>query len=110
MMKKTFLLALLVLLAFAFSSVAVAQEMKKEEMKKMEGKKEGMVLKYAECDPACGFMVRSHDEAEIMSVIKEHAKKAHNMDMTDAQIKGMMKTEKMGKKKAEKAEKMEKKM
>ena len=105
MMKKTFLPALLILLAFAFSSMALAQE-----TKKAEGKKEEKVLKSAECDPACGFMVRSHDEAEIMSVIKEHAKKAHNMDMTDAQIKGMMKTEKMGKKKAEKAEKMEKKM
>lgn len=90
MMKKTFLPALFILLAFAFSSVAVAQE-----MKKAEGKKEEKVLKSAECDPACGFMVRSHDEAEVMSVIKEHANKVHNMDMTDAQVKGMMKTEKM---------------
>mgnify|MGYP001592259884 CR=1 FL=1 len=100
MMKKTFLPALFVLLAFTFSSVAIAQEAKKEE-----GKKEEKVLKSVTCDPACGFKVRSHDEAELSGIVKEHAKKVHNMDMSDAQIKGMMKTEKMAKKKAEKMEK-----
>ncbi len=101
MMKRTFLPALFVLLAFSFSSLAFAQEMKKEE-----GKKEEKVLKSVTCDPACGFMVRSHDEAELTGIVKEHAKKAHNMDMTDAQVKEKMKMEKMKKK----AEKMEKKM
>ena len=90
MMKKTFLPALLILLAFSFSSLALGQE-----AKKMEGKKEAKELKSYSCDPACGFMVRSHDEAELTGIVKEHAKKAHNMDMTDAQIKSGMKTEKM---------------
>lgn len=51
------------------------------------------VLKSVTCDPTCGFMVRSHDEVEIVSVVKMHAKKAHNKDLNDNQVKGMMKTE-----------------
>jgi predicted small metal-binding protein len=97
MMKKLFVPVLLAL--FAFSAISVAQEMKKEEGKK-EAKHE---LKSVTCDPACGFMVRSHDEAELTAIVKEHAKKAHNMEMTDEQVKEKMKTEKMKKK-------MEKKM
>ena len=81
---------------FSFSSLAFAQEAKKEEKQ---------ALKSVSCDPTCGFMVRSHDEAELSGIVKEHAKKVHNMDMSDAQIKGMMKTEKMAKKKAEKMDK-----
>ena len=55
-------------------------------MDKMSG------LKTIECDPKCGFMVRSHDEKEVMNVAKVHAKKSHNMDATENDLKKMLKT------------------
>jgi predicted small metal-binding protein len=48
-------------------------------------------LKKVECDPKCGFMVRSHDEKEIIKIAMQHAKKAHNMTPTEKDIKAMMK-------------------
>ena len=48
-------------------------------------------LKSIECEPKCGFMVRSHDEKEVMSIAKTHAKSAHKMDTTDKDLRKMMK-------------------
>jgi predicted small metal-binding protein len=48
-------------------------------------------LKKVECDPQCGFVVQSHDEKEVIEVAKQHAKKAHQMDITDNDVKKMMK-------------------
>jgi predicted small metal-binding protein len=48
-------------------------------------------LKQVECDPKCGFLIRSHDEKEVIEIAKEHAKKSHNMTITDKEIKAMMK-------------------
>jgi predicted small metal-binding protein len=48
-------------------------------------------LKKVECDPKCGFMVRSHDEKEIIEIVIEHAKKSHKMTITEKDIKAMMK-------------------
>ena len=44
-------------------------------------------LKKVECDPTCGFMVRSHDEKEIIDLVTKHAKKAHNMNVTEKEIR-----------------------
>jgi predicted small metal-binding protein len=77
-----------VALAFAFATTAFAQD--KQETKKEQ---KTTALKSVSCDPACGFMCRSHDEKELSAIIKAHAKKAHKMDMTDKQVKDMMKTE-----------------
>jgi predicted small metal-binding protein len=91
-------LALLVVTA-SFSSRLFAQDkMGKEEKKgdKMEMAKEESsmgALKSVSCDDKCGFMVRSRSEKEITSVVKNHAKKVHKMEMTDKQIKDMMKEE-----------------
>jgi len=49
------------------------------------------VMKKIECEPACGFMIRSHDEKELIEVVKAHAKKAHNMTVTDKDVKDKMK-------------------
>jgi predicted small metal-binding protein len=51
----------------------------------------GGSLKKVECDPKCGFMVRSHDEKELVEITKQHAKKSHNKDLTDKDIKSMIK-------------------
>lgn len=48
-------------------------------------------LKKIECDSTCGFMVRSHDEKEIVEIAMEHAKKSHNMTVTEKDVKAMIK-------------------
>ena len=48
-------------------------------------------LKKVECDPKCGFMVQSHDEKEIIEIVMQHAKKSHNMTITEKDIKAMIK-------------------
>jgi predicted small metal-binding protein len=48
-------------------------------------------LKEVTCDPSCGFMVRSHDEKELTEIVKSHAKNAHNMSITDNDVKAKMK-------------------
>jgi predicted small metal-binding protein len=112
MMKRFFVPALLVLFALMVSSVAVGQEMKKEGEKK-EGKE---VLKSVSCAPECGFMVQSHDEKELTDIVIKHAKSAHNKDLTEADVTGMMKPVKVEKmmqthkmEKMDKTGKMEKK-
>jgi len=48
-------------------------------------------LKKIECDPKCGFSVRSHDEKEVVEIALQHAKKAHKMAITEKELRGMMK-------------------
>lgn len=97
-----------VALVLAFSAVSVAQDSpetkmkqdakeamkvkgeKMEQMQKMEQMgKEGLMS--VSCDPACGFRVTSHDQAEITSMVKDHAKNHHQKVLSDADVKGMMK-------------------
>jgi len=47
-------------------------------------------LKMVSCDPICGFMLRSHDENEIVSLTMQHANKKH-AEMKYTQVKGMIK-------------------
>ncbi len=86
--------------ASAFTQDAAKKEPAQESMKKAESTKADMdkematgPLKSVTCDPKCGFMVRSRNEKEIISVIKAHAKKMHKMTMTDKQVKDMIKVE-----------------
>ena len=104
MHKRIFLALFLVVLALSFSLATFAQDAAKQEAKKedkkMEMKKDESMagpLKSVSCDATCGFMVRSHSEKEIISMVKTHAKMAHKMTMTDAKIKEMMKTEEAAK-------------
>ena len=46
--------------------------------------KQGQALKQAGCDPSCGFLVRSHDEGEVVRLIVAHLKTAHNQVITEA--------------------------
>jgi predicted small metal-binding protein len=48
-------------------------------------------LKKVECDPKCGFMVQSHDEKELIEIVKQHAKKHHEKTVSDEDVKKMMK-------------------
>lgn len=95
-MKRTAFASLLVgVLALALSMPSFAQDAAKKEMKK-EMKSEmhkGTMVMSVSCDPDCGFMVRSHDEKELISMVKDHAKKHHNKEVTDKDVMGMMKME-----------------
>jgi predicted small metal-binding protein len=104
MIKQLF--AVLIVLALSLSTLALAQDKAQKELPKKSDKAElakeeatAGPLKSVSCDPKCGFMVRSHNEKELLSVVKAHAKKMHNMTMTDKQVKEMMKTEEAADKK-----------
>ena len=88
-MKQILAVMLAIVITISFCTVSLAQDAAKKEMKKEEMKP----LKSVSCDPACGFMVRSHDEKELASIVIQHAKKAHNMKLTEKQVKEKMKTE-----------------
>ncbi len=48
-------------------------------------------LKKIECDPVCGFLVRSHDEKELIEIATQHAKRAHNMKVPEKDLKARIK-------------------
>ncbi len=50
-------------------------------------------FKKVECDPPCGFTVKSHDEREVIHLVKQHAKNVHKMDLAEKDIRGKIKTE-----------------
>lgn len=101
MLQRLAATVLVVLLSFVFASSTFAQdapkEMKKEpkmeQKMEMKAEEKGTVLKSVSCPSPCNFMCRSHDEKELTAIVKTHVKKAHKTDMTDKQIKDMMKTE-----------------
>ena len=105
MLKRIFATLFVLMLALSFSTFTFAQDAakqdaKKDEMKKVEKKMEMTKdekamgpLKSVSCETTCGFMCQSHNEKELLSIVKTHAKKMHKMEMTDAKIKEMMKTE-----------------
>lgn len=80
---------LVVVLALAFATAAFAQDATKSAKKDHKT----VTLKSVSCAPECGFMCRSHDEKELTSIVKTHAKKVHNKDVTDKDVQAMMKTE-----------------
>jgi predicted small metal-binding protein len=47
-------------------------------------------LSKLECDPKCGFAIQSHDEKEIIEIAIQHAKKAHNMEVTEKEAREML--------------------
>lgn len=49
-------------------------------------------LKQIKCDDMCGFMVRSHDEKEMLEIAKNHVKNVHKMTVTDTDLKARMTT------------------
>ncbi len=48
-------------------------------------------MKTIQCESPCNFMVKSHDEKELVEIVKTHAKKIHNMNMADKDVKAMIK-------------------
>ena len=48
-------------------------------------------LKQIQCDDQCGFMIRSHDEKEIMDAARSHVTTVHKMTVTDSDLRAKMK-------------------
>ena len=48
-------------------------------------------LKKIECDPMCGFMVRSHDEKELIEIAKQHVEKVHKMEASEEELREKIK-------------------
>ncbi len=48
-------------------------------------------MKKIECPSPCNFSVKSHDEKEIVEIAMQHAKKSHNMSITEQEVKKMIK-------------------
>lgn len=98
MYKRIFVTMLVIVVAIAYATPTFAQESTHKEMKKdkkMEMTKAEKImgpLKSISCDPGCGFSIQSRDEKEIFSVVKNHAKKVHHMDLTEKKAKEMIKT------------------
>lgn len=44
-------------------------------------------LKKIECYPKCGFMVRSHNEKELIQIAIQHVKNIHNLLLTEKEAK-----------------------
>jgi predicted small metal-binding protein len=47
-------------------------------------------MKKLECPSPCNFTVKSHDEKEIIEMAKQHAKKSHNMEISEKELKEMI--------------------
>jgi predicted small metal-binding protein len=80
---------IVVLFAVVSSYSASSQEGKKQEPVKTE-QKEKTPLKEFACNDD-DFTVRSHNEKEIVDVIKSHMKTYHNMTGDEKEIKQMIK-------------------
>jgi predicted small metal-binding protein len=98
MMQRIVGFILVAVLALSFSALAVPPQvaiqkgaMQKGEVKESP-KEMSKDLKEIQCDPACGFMMRSHDEKEVIDATIKHAQKAHGKKMTAKDVRGMMKT------------------
>lgn len=48
-----------------------------------------MDVKRISCDPMCGFAVQSHDEKELISMVKSHVKQMHHKNVTESELKKM---------------------
>lgn len=47
-------------------------------------------LKKIECEPSCGFLIRSHDDDEIVNAALKHVRDQHNPAATLAEARGWL--------------------
>ena len=55
------------------------------------GHKEEAMTKIVRC--TCGVELRSADEADLIERVQEHAKAAHDLALSDEQVRAMMEIE-----------------
>lgn len=44
-----------------------------------------------QCDPDCGFVIKSHNKEEVKEAAKKHAKNIHNKEVSDEEVELMIK-------------------
>ena len=122
MVRKNTVGIFIVFLAVMFTSAVLAQNSKKEVKKetkttvvndaRKELKQPGTpvaakkarkdvqkrakpaTMKYVSCSQTgCGFWAKSHSAKELRYIMKRHAKKYHKVELTDQQLKEMVKKE-----------------
>lgn len=110
MLQRLVTSVIAVLLVFSFASPAFAQDVKKDVKKetkpavvndaKKDVKKDVKkptkppTMKWVACSQTgCGLWAKSHSGRELRSLMKRHAKRYHKMELTDVQLKGMVKKE-----------------
>ncbi len=47
-------------------------------------------MKKIECPAPCNFTVKSHDEKEVIELVKQHVQKKHNMKISEKELKQMI--------------------
>ncbi len=73
---------------------AAAPAVKKDVKKDAKKSTKPPTFKYVACSqPGCGFWAKSHSRKELQSIIKRHSKRHHKVDLTDKQVKDMVKME-----------------
>ena len=50
------------------------------------------VLHRVECDPACGFIIQSHVDDEVIETARSHCRSAHGKVLTAADVRGFWKS------------------
>ena len=69
---------------------AVAGDSKKDSKKPSKPP----TMKFVSCtQPGCGFWAKSHSRKELQSMMKRHSKRHHKIELTDKQLKEMVKVE-----------------
>ena len=98
MMQRIVGLMLVAVLTLSFAAFALPRQdamqkgaMDKSEMKQ-SAKEMSKDLKEVQCDPSCGFMMRSRDEKELIDATIKHAQKMHSKKVTAKEVRSMMKT------------------
>lgn len=43
-----------------------------------------------ECAPECGFLIRNHNETELVSIVIAHCLGSHNKTVSAPDVKGMI--------------------
>jgi predicted small metal-binding protein len=62
--------------------------------KDAKGPTKPATMKYVSCSQAgCGFWAKSHSARELRYIMKRHSKKYHKVELTDNQVKEMVKKE-----------------
>ncbi len=85
--------SLAVITAFAFALVFATFGRTEEKSKDKEKAPASSEPTYSvTCPGPCDFKVSGHDKAEVIAIVKAHAKSHHKSDMSDKDIEAMIKT------------------
>ncbi len=49
-------------------------------------------FKLVQCEDPCGFMVKSHDEKELVDIVRQHANRAHGLTISEKDVRDKMKS------------------